>query len=137
VELPELDNIRFQWDDVELAEVNNIDELIHESNVEMQDDFLVDDDEFEDDKLEAYDDEEIEIFDSDTSSEENNNISDDEITFDYPQENVIFMDSIGQSMMHYLRDWRNNIKVHFIAVSGMEALATVKAKPYKNVPEDH
>ncbi|PON62518.1 hypothetical protein PanWU01x14_138390 [Parasponia andersonii] len=79
VVLPELDNVRFQWDDVEPAEVNNIDELLHESRVVTQDDFLVDDDEFEDDTLEEYDDEEIEIVDSDTSSEEDNNISDDEV----------------------------------------------------------
>ncbi|PON60656.1 hypothetical protein PanWU01x14_150740 [Parasponia andersonii] len=79
VELLELDNVRFQQDDVEPAEVNNIDKLLHESRVVRQDDFLVDDDEFEDDTLEEYDDEEIEIVDSDISSEENNNISDDEV----------------------------------------------------------
>ncbi|PON32085.1 LOW QUALITY PROTEIN: hypothetical protein PanWU01x14_364380 [Parasponia andersonii] len=77
-ELPELDNVRFQ-DDVERAEVNNIDKLLHESHVVTQDDFLVDDDEFEDDTVEEYDYEEIEIVDSDTSSEANNNIFDDEI----------------------------------------------------------
>ncbi|PON99994.1 hypothetical protein TorRG33x02_041220, partial [Trema orientale] len=65
-ELPELDNVRFQRDDVEPAEVNNIDELLRESRVVTQDDFLVDDDEFDDDTLEEYDDEEIEIIDSDT-----------------------------------------------------------------------
>ncbi|PON67750.1 hypothetical protein PanWU01x14_101740 [Parasponia andersonii] len=79
VELLELDNVRFQQDDDEPAKVNNINELLHESRVVKQDDFLVDDDEFEDDTLEEYDDEEIEIVDSDTSSEENNNISNDEV----------------------------------------------------------
>ncbi|PON70558.1 hypothetical protein PanWU01x14_079320 [Parasponia andersonii] len=78
VELPELDNIRFQREDVEPTEVDNIDELIRESRVVTQDDFLVDDGEFEDNTLEEYDDEEIEIIDSDTSSEENNDISDNE-----------------------------------------------------------
>ncbi|PON76865.1 hypothetical protein PanWU01x14_031850 [Parasponia andersonii] len=57
--------------------------------------------------------------------------------FDYPWDNVIFMDSIEQSIMHYLRDWRNNMKVHFITVGGKEALAAAKAKPYKNILEDH
>ncbi|PON44587.1 hypothetical protein PanWU01x14_265720 [Parasponia andersonii] len=79
VELPELDNVRFQKDDDEPAKVNNIDELLRESHVVTQDDFLVDDDEFEDDTLEEYNDEEIEIVDSDTSSEENNSISDNEV----------------------------------------------------------
>ncbi|PON48679.1 hypothetical protein PanWU01x14_235560 [Parasponia andersonii] len=79
VELPELDNIRFQREDIEPAEVDNIDELIRESRVVTQDDFLINDDEFEDDTLKEYDDEEIEIIDSDTSSEENNDISDDEV----------------------------------------------------------
>ncbi|PON42019.1 hypothetical protein PanWU01x14_284880 [Parasponia andersonii] len=59
VELLELDNIRFQREDVEPTEVDNIDKLIRESHVVTQDNFLVDDDEFEDDTLEEYDDEEI------------------------------------------------------------------------------
>ena len=45
----------------------------------MQDDFLVDNDEFKDDTLEEYDDEDIEIVNSNISLEENNNISDDEV----------------------------------------------------------
>ncbi|PON60655.1 hypothetical protein PanWU01x14_150730 [Parasponia andersonii] len=53
------------------------------------------------------------------------------------QDNVIFMDSIEQSMMHYLRDWKNNMKMHFITVGEKEALAVARARPYKNVPEDH
>ncbi|PON71632.1 hypothetical protein PanWU01x14_070870, partial [Parasponia andersonii] len=221
VELPKLDNVRFQLDDVEPANVNNIDELLRESCVVTQDDFLVDDDEFEDVTLEKYDDEEIEIIDSDTSSlppstgsssdgsnpkgkrvrEETRRIAIEkelrqvkvaklkvqhgeqtgkpvlkygnmflnllaklvrdtipastlawkdvkkedldliferlDRKFDHPRDNVIFIDSIKQSMMHYLRDWRNNMKVHFITVGGKEALATTKAKPYKNVPKDH
>ncbi|PON42021.1 hypothetical protein PanWU01x14_284900 [Parasponia andersonii] len=46
------------------------------------------------------------------------------------------MDSIEQSMMHYLRDWRNTIKVHFTTVGGKEDLAAAMAKPFKNVPLD-
>ncbi|PON32199.1 hypothetical protein PanWU01x14_363270, partial [Parasponia andersonii] len=61
VELPELDNVRFQRDDIEPSKVNNIDELLRESRVVTQDDFLVDDDEFEDDKLEEYDDEGLKL----------------------------------------------------------------------------
>ncbi|PON39142.1 hypothetical protein PanWU01x14_307120 [Parasponia andersonii] len=66
----------FNQDDAEPAEVNNIDELLCESCIVTQDNFLVDDDKFEDDTLEEYDDKEIEIVDNDICSEENNNISD-------------------------------------------------------------
>ncbi|PON63670.1 hypothetical protein PanWU01x14_130020, partial [Parasponia andersonii] len=127
--------------DVEPTEVDNIDELIRESRVVIQDDFLVDDDEFEDDTLEEYDDEEIEIIDSDTGSappgsglgsggsdpkekrvkeEISGIVIEKELKrtktnklkakFDYSRDNIIFMDSIEQLMMHYLRDWRNTMK---------------------------
>ncbi|PON39619.1 hypothetical protein PanWU01x14_303570, partial [Parasponia andersonii] len=62
---------------IELDEVDNIDDLICQARVVTPNDFLVDDDEFEDNTLEEYNDEEVELDDdSDTSSEEENGISD-------------------------------------------------------------
>ncbi|PON43015.1 hypothetical protein PanWU01x14_277870 [Parasponia andersonii] len=72
-----MENVRFHQEDVESDEVDNIDDLIYQARVVTPNDFLVDDDEFEDDTLEEYNDEEIELDDdSDTSSEEENRISD-------------------------------------------------------------
>ncbi|PON45244.1 hypothetical protein PanWU01x14_260740 [Parasponia andersonii] len=68
-----MENVRFHREDVEPDEVDNIDDLICQTRVVTPDDFLVDDDEFEDDTLEEYNDEEVEPNDdSDISSEEEN-----------------------------------------------------------------
>ncbi|PON45426.1 hypothetical protein PanWU01x14_259050, partial [Parasponia andersonii] len=77
VELPEMENVRFHREDVKPDEVDNIYDLICQARVVTPNDFLVDDDEFEDDTLEEYNDEEVELDDdSDTNSEEENKISD-------------------------------------------------------------
>ncbi|PON44702.1 hypothetical protein PanWU01x14_264850 [Parasponia andersonii] len=65
-----MENVRFHREEIELDEVDNIDDLICQARVMTPNDFLVDDDEFEDDTLEEYNDEEVELDDdSDTSSE--------------------------------------------------------------------
>lgn len=69
VELPELENARFHRDDVEPTEVMNIDNVLH--NI---DDFVVDDDDFEDDTLEENDEQDdvtVEIEDDDSIENEN------------------------------------------------------------------
>ncbi|PON34537.1 hypothetical protein PanWU01x14_343580 [Parasponia andersonii] len=72
-----MENVRFHWEDIEPNEVDNIDDLISQARVVTPNDFLVDDDEFEEDTLEEYNDEEVKLDDdSDTSSEEENGISD-------------------------------------------------------------
>ncbi|PON36738.1 hypothetical protein PanWU01x14_325960 [Parasponia andersonii] len=72
-----MENIRFHREDIELDEVDNIDDLICQARIVTPNDFLVDDDEFEDDTLDEYNDEEIELDDNcDISSEEENRISD-------------------------------------------------------------
>ncbi|PON35373.1 hypothetical protein PanWU01x14_337060, partial [Parasponia andersonii] len=76
VELLEIENIRFHQEDVEPDEVDNIDYLICQTRIVTPNDFLVNDDEFENDTLEEYNDEEVELDDdSNTSSEEENGIS--------------------------------------------------------------
>ena len=72
----ELDNIKFHWNDVQLENVDNIDELLH---ILTNDNFLAEDNEFEDGTLEEYDDEGIMIMDSDSNtSDENDDTSSDE-----------------------------------------------------------
>ena len=72
----ELDNIQFHWNDVQLENVENIDELLH---ILTNDNFLAKDNEFEDGTLEEYDDEGIMIMDSDSNtSDENDDTSSDE-----------------------------------------------------------
>ncbi|PON85533.1 hypothetical protein TorRG33x02_186820, partial [Trema orientale] len=53
--------------------------------------------------------------------------------FDYPRDSVTCMDSIEQLKIHYLRDWRSTVKVHFKMVGGKEDLPAAKANPYKNI----
>ncbi|XP_073123839.1 uncharacterized protein [Henckelia pumila] len=76
VELPELDNVSFHREDVEPTEVVNIDNLLH--NI---DDFVVDDDDFEDDTIEEYDEEDdvtVEIDEDDNIEIENNDSTSEE-----------------------------------------------------------
>ncbi|PON59445.1 hypothetical protein PanWU01x14_159550 [Parasponia andersonii] len=76
-----MENIRFHREDIEPDEVDNIDDLICQTCVVIPNDFLVDDDEFENDTLEEYNDEEVELDDnSDTSSEEKNGIFDNKLS---------------------------------------------------------
>ncbi|PON31955.1 hypothetical protein PanWU01x14_365500 [Parasponia andersonii] len=46
------------------------------------------------------------------------------------------MDSIEQSIMAYLRDWRNMMRNHFTKMGGKRDMAFIKANPYKNVSFD-
>ncbi|PON37788.1 hypothetical protein PanWU01x14_317460 [Parasponia andersonii] len=59
-----------------------------------------------------------------------------EVKFDYPRSDALFIDSIEQSMMVYLRDWRNMMWNHFTKMEGKRDIAFIKANPYKNVPFD-
>ncbi|PON53987.1 hypothetical protein PanWU01x14_198650 [Parasponia andersonii] len=87
-----MENIRFHREDVESDEVDNIDDLIYKARVMTPNDFLVDDDEFENDTLEEYNDEEVELDDdNDTSSEEENEISD----------NVEFCEKTGKPILDH------------------------------------
>ena len=58
------------------------------------------------------------------------------MNFDYPRTNALFMDSIEQSMMAYLRDWRNQMRNHFSKMGGKRDMGFTKANPYKHVPLD-
>ncbi|PON70432.1 hypothetical protein PanWU01x14_081010 [Parasponia andersonii] len=159
-------------EDVEPNEVENIDDLICQARVVTPNDFLVDNDEFEDDTLEEYNDEEVELDDnSDTSSEEENGISDNigkpildhdkmflniltktvrdtipastptwkdvkkediELILNRMESDALFIDSIEQYMMAYLRNWRNMMRNHFTKMGGKKDMAVIKANSYKN-----
>ncbi|PON80693.1 hypothetical protein PanWU01x14_002490 [Parasponia andersonii] len=41
-----------------------------------------------------------------------------EVKFDYPRSDALFMDSIEQYMMAYLRDWHNMMQNHFTKLGG-------------------
>ncbi|PON72011.1 hypothetical protein PanWU01x14_068530 [Parasponia andersonii] len=57
-----------------------------------------------------------------------------EVKFDYPRSDALFMDSIEQSMMAYLRDWCNMMRNHFTKMGGKRDIAFIKANPYKTFP---
>ncbi|KAG6519588.1 hypothetical protein ZIOFF_023082 [Zingiber officinale] len=76
VELPELENVSFYRDDIKPTEVINIDQL--QQNIG---DFVVDDDDFQDDTLEEYDEEDdgtVEIDDDDSIDIETNGTTSEE-----------------------------------------------------------
>ncbi|PON52403.1 hypothetical protein TorRG33x02_308440 [Trema orientale] len=61
VDLPVIKNIEYHREDIEPGNTSNIDELLHQTRVMTMDDFVVDDDDFEDDTLEKYKDEKIDL----------------------------------------------------------------------------
>ena len=76
VELPQLENLVIQRDDIEAIEINNVDHL-HGNHVRGIDDFIVDDEDIEDEDIE---DDTLEEYDEDFKSDDS---SDNEKTIHY------------------------------------------------------
>ncbi|PON66374.1 hypothetical protein PanWU01x14_110290 [Parasponia andersonii] len=113
-------------EDVGPDKVDNIDDLICQTRVVIPNDFLVDDDEFEDDTLEEYNDEEVELNDdSDTSSEEENEISDNR--------NRVREETRGCSVKKELRRLKTDrLKVEFCEKTGKPILDHGKISNFSN-----
>ncbi|PON54094.1 hypothetical protein PanWU01x14_198240 [Parasponia andersonii] len=80
IDLMELDNIRYYHEDIVPEDVDNVDELLRQTRVITMNDFLVNDDDFEDDTLEEYNDKEMDVGsrDSDSCAEQDETSSDED-----------------------------------------------------------
>ncbi|PON60968.1 hypothetical protein PanWU01x14_149360 [Parasponia andersonii] len=68
VNLPTIENIQYCPEDIEPDYANNVDELLPQTRVMTMDDFVIDNNEFEDDTLEEYNNDEIDSGSSDNIS---------------------------------------------------------------------